>query len=222
MQETSLHADLKNWYAQPGDLIESAVGGYIIDIVRQDLLIEIQTRNFSALKPKLIRLLDHHPLRLVHSIPQEKWIVRTDPDGINVLQRRKSPKRGRPENIFKELAGITNLIKHPNLSIEILITREEEIWQDDGLGSWRRKGWSIANRRLLEVLRTLVLTSATDYHIFLPATLPGLFSVRDLATSLHQYQSLAGRMAYTLHGIGVIERVDKKGRAWVYRESEVK
>lgn len=219
MQETSLHADLKNWYAQPGDQIEAFVDGFIIDIVRQDLLIEIQTRNFSNLKSKLTYLLKQHPVRLVHSIPQEKWIVRMDPAGRAILSRRKSPKRGRPEHIFKELIRITNLIKHPNLSIEILMTREEEIWHDDGRGSWRRKGWSIANRRLLEVLSSLVLTSVMDYHCFLPSRLPGLFTVREMATALGQYHSLAGKMVYTLNGIGVIERVDKKGQAWVYQES---
>jgi hypothetical protein len=221
VQETSLHVDIKSWYSQPGDMIEAAVDGYIIDIVRADLLIEIQTRSFSKLKSKLAHLLDNHRVHLVHSIPQEKWIVRMDSEGKNVLKRRKSPKHGHPVNIFKELVGITTLLKHPNLSIEILITQEEEIWRDDGRGSWRRKGWSIANRRLLEVLRTLVLTSATEYHIFLPDTLPGLFTVRDLAASLGQYRSLASRMAYTLKGIGVIERINKKGRQWVYRESEI-
>ena len=47
LNEKPLHASLKQWYARPGDRFEVAVDGFVIDIVRDDLLIEIQTRNFA-------------------------------------------------------------------------------------------------------------------------------------------------------------------------------
>lgn len=65
--EKSLHADLKQWYALPGDKMEVRVDGYIIDLVRGDLLIEIQTGGFSPLKRKLAHLAQAHPVRLVFS-----------------------------------------------------------------------------------------------------------------------------------------------------------
>ena len=67
---------LKAWYAQPGDQLESKVDGYVIDLVRGDLLVEVQTANFSAIKRKLVKLLENHPVRLVYPIPSEKWILR--------------------------------------------------------------------------------------------------------------------------------------------------
>jgi hypothetical protein len=66
LRETSLHAALKNWYAKEGDRMEVQVGGYVIDILREGLLIEIQTRGFSSLKAKLIRLTQNYPVRLVY------------------------------------------------------------------------------------------------------------------------------------------------------------
>ena len=42
LHEKSLHAALKAWCLQPGDHTEVPVDGYIIDIVRGDLLIEVQ------------------------------------------------------------------------------------------------------------------------------------------------------------------------------------
>ena len=48
LREKPLHADLKHWYAEEGDLVEEPVGGYVIDLVRDGLLIEIQTRSFSS------------------------------------------------------------------------------------------------------------------------------------------------------------------------------
>ena len=53
LNENPLHAALKAWYARPGDRIEVPVDGFIVDIVRDDLLVEIQTGNFSAVKEKL-------------------------------------------------------------------------------------------------------------------------------------------------------------------------
>ena len=48
INEKPLHASLKQWYARPGDRFEVPVDGFVIDIVRDNLLIEIQTRNFAA------------------------------------------------------------------------------------------------------------------------------------------------------------------------------
>jgi hypothetical protein len=75
MQETTLHANQKEIYRQEGGQTESWVDGYLIDVVKPDLLIEIQTRNLGALKKKLGDLLDNHPVRLVHPIAKEKFIV---------------------------------------------------------------------------------------------------------------------------------------------------
>jgi hypothetical protein len=62
LNEKSLYAALKQWYAQPDDLIEVSVDGFMVDIVQGDLLIEIQTRNLSAIKRKLTTLVERHPV----------------------------------------------------------------------------------------------------------------------------------------------------------------
>ena len=54
LNEKSLHAALKEWYARRGDRLEVSVDGFLVDIVRprrgkraRDLLVEIQTGNFA-------------------------------------------------------------------------------------------------------------------------------------------------------------------------------
>ena len=81
MNEHSLHSEIKNWYSLPGDRFEVKIDDFIVDIVRHALLIETQTRNFSAIKMKLTRLLENHEIRLVYSIPQLKWIVHVAKSG---------------------------------------------------------------------------------------------------------------------------------------------
>ena len=123
MQESSLHAALKDFYTRSEqDAQEVSVDGYLIDVVSGELLIEVQTGNFSALKEKLPVLLANHPLLLVHPIAQEKWIVRLAERGETPLKRRKSPRRGRVEHVFLELVRIPHLIRHPNFSLEVVMT----------------------------------------------------------------------------------------------------
>ena len=219
LQETSLHAALKTWYARPGDRLEVPVDGFVVDIVRDRLLIEIQTRNFSALKAKLPKLVERHPVRLVYPIAQEKWIVRLAGDGQDPLSRRKSPRRAVPEHLFLELVRIPALASHPNFSLEVLLTKEEELWRDDGRGSWRRKGWSIADRRLVDVVQSILLNGPEDFRALLPAELPQPFTTRDLASAIGQPAYLAGKMAYCLRLMGAIETVGKRGRSWLYLET---
>src|SRR5688572_22026432 len=97
LNEKPLHASLKQWYARPGDRLEVTVDGFVIDIVRDDLLIEIQTGNFASIKSKLTKLVVCHRVRLVYPIVQEKWIVRSGTRNGKGAIRRKSPKRGRME-----------------------------------------------------------------------------------------------------------------------------
>ena len=81
LNESPLHAALKARYARPGDRFEVPIDGFIVDIVRGDLLVEVQTGNFTAIKRKLAALTAHHPVRLVYPLAREKWIVRLAEDG---------------------------------------------------------------------------------------------------------------------------------------------
>ena len=53
LRETDLHAALKRLYAEPGDVLEARVDGYVIDLLRGELAIEFQTHNFHAIRRKL-------------------------------------------------------------------------------------------------------------------------------------------------------------------------
>ena len=216
LNEKSLHASLKTWYTQPGDELEVRINGYVIDIVRGDQLIEIQTRNFSALKEKLAELTTHFQVRLVHPIPREKWILRIGADGRKRIGRRKSPKRGCVEYLFSELVSFPQLAVQPNLSIEVLLTQEEVLWKDDGKGSWRRKKWSISDHRLMNVLESIVFTTRSDYQNLLPPSLPREFTTDDLKQSIGASQRLAGQMAYCLREMEVIKKIGKRRNAYLY------
>lgn len=219
--EKSLHAALKQWYAGPSDLIETRVDGYIIDLVRGDQLVEIQTGSFSPLKRKLAALVESHPVRLVFPIPLEKWILTLPAEGEGLTRRRKSPRRGRVEHVFAELVYIPALILSPNFSLEVLLTREEEVRRPVQKKRRRSKGWVTTERRLLEVVDRRVFQSAGDLAALLPAGLPSPFTVRELAAAMRQPDWLAQKAVYSLRGMGALQAAGKKGRATLYIRTDL-
>jgi hypothetical protein len=216
LQEKSLHAALKALYARPGDTLEVRVQGYVIDIVREDMLIEIQTRNFAAIKQKLRALLETHCVRLIFPIAVERWIMRVSADG-EIVSKRKSPRRGTVDLLFRELIRFPELVAHPGFSMEVVFTREEELWRDDGRGSWRRKRWSIADRRLLAVVEQIVFETPDDFRVLLPDGLPEPFTTADLAAMRGSSRGLAQKMTFCLRQMGILDIVGKRGNALLYR-----
>jgi hypothetical protein len=216
LAERSLHAALKQWYAQPGDELEVPVSGYVVDIVRGDLLIEIQTGSFAGIKRKLDRLTRSHPVTLVYPVAAEKWIVKLGPDGHTRLDRRRSPQRGSVLALFRELVSLPRLVARDTLTIEVALVALEEVRVRDGRGSWRRGGWSIVDTRLLGVIDRVTLRGVEDYRALLPDNLPDPFTVADLAGALGERRSLAAKIAYCLREMGAITHIGKRGNAYLY------
>ena len=217
LNEKSLHASLKEWYAQPGDQFEVAVDGFVIDIVRDDLLLEIQTSNFVSIKSKLKDLVGVHRIRLVYPIAQEKWIVKLAKDNSVGFTRRKSPKRGRVEDLFWEMVSFPQMLANPNFSLEVLMIREEEVRRYDGKRKWRRRGWVIEERRLVEVEDQRLFEEPADWRALVPEKLGGSFTTRELAEAMGTRRQLAQKMAYCLRKVGVVGLIGRQGRANLYR-----
>ena len=216
LNEKPLHASLKQWYARPGDQLEVTVDGFVIDIVRDDLLIEIQTGNFSSIKYKLTKLVGDHRVRLVYPIVQEKWIVRSATRNGKGSIRRKSPKKGRMEDLFWELVSIPQLLLNPNFSLEVLMISGEEVRRYNNARRRVRKGWLMEGRRLLDVLDQRSFGQSADWLRFLPDGLE-LFTTSDLASRMNTRRDLAQKMAYCLREAKMIELIGKRGRANLYR-----
>jgi len=218
MNQHSLHSAIKNWYSLPGDKFEVRIDDSIVDIVREHLLIEIQTRNFSAIKKKLTKLLENHQVRLVYPISQLKWIVYVTESG-EIIRRRKSPKKGRLVDLFYELVNASNLIRHENFSLEVLMIEEEEVRCNDGKGSWRRRGVSIKDRRLMNVKGRILFKNEREFLSFLPSDLTKPFTNRSLAKLSGFSIYLTRKITYCLRKMGVITIAGKNGKELIFEVS---
>ncbi len=216
LRESSIHATLKQIYKEAGDKIEKSVDRYVIDIVRDKLLIEIQTQNFSTIRKKLENLIQNYRVLLIYPIIQDKWIINLDSTCKKILRKRLSPKHGSLLNVFKELIYISDLISNPNLIIEVILIQAEEIRINDGLGSWKRKGWSIHDRKLLRILNHKIFSSPKQFLEFLPKELKIPFSNQNLANSLNISIKLARKMTYSLRKMNLLKVVKKAGNAYLF------
>jgi hypothetical protein len=217
LRERPLHASLKRWYAERGDRTEVAVDGYVIDLVRGDLLVEVQTRGLSSARHKLAALLARgHRLRVIYPIAVDTWIVKFDADG-RVLSRRRSPRHGIASDVFAELVSVATLLADPRLEIDLVLIEMEELRRHSPDGPWRRRGWTVEERRLIEILDTVPLRGVADIAALLPPGLTETFTTADLAMRLGRPRRLAQQMAYCLQRVDVIAAVGKRGQFVEYR-----
>lgn len=217
LNEGSLHAQIKAWYRRPGDLVEHPVGGYVIDLVRGETLIEIQTGGFAPLRRKLERLLEEHPVRLVVPVALERRIVRLSRDG-EILSARRSPKRGRAEDVFARLVSLPALLARPGFELEVLLTHEDEFRRHEPGRAFRRHGWVVAGRALRSVEETVRLSAPAEAAALLPQ-LPERFDTAELAAAGGWTRRLAQQTTYCLRAMHVLEADGRRGRAVLYRRA---
>jgi hypothetical protein len=211
MNEFSLHSEIKKVYSLPGDQFEVRLGNYIVDILRGNLVIEVQTKNFSALKEKIQALIGKHQVRIVYPLSEKKWITCVTKDKV-ILNKRRSPRKAKLTDLFRELVMIPHMIGEENFSLEVLFIDEEEVRCDDGKGSWRRRGVSIIERRLLKVNDRILFQTKADYLKILPDNLNGVFTNRELARLATISIRTARQITYCLRKSGVIRLAEKKRR----------
>jgi hypothetical protein len=218
MNEGALHAQLKEWYRRPGDRLEHPVGRHVVDVVRGDLLIEIQTGGFSPLRGKLDLLTGSYTVRLVAPVPVTRRIVRLSDDG-EVLSTRRSPRKGRLEDVFARLVSIPALLCRPGFEIEVLLTHQDELRLHRPGRAYRRRGWVVSGRGLVSVESSHRITGPADAAKLLPAALPELFDTAELAAAAGIDRRLAQQMAYCLRSMGVLETAGKRGGAVLHRRA---
>ena len=115
-------------------------------------------------------------MRIVYPVAAERRIVRVDDQG-QVLAARRSPKRATALALFDKLVAFPSLLTHPNLTIEVLLLREDHIRRPQPTTA-RRRTRDPGERRLVEVLDRVALRTTDDVVAVLPELPPGSRSAR--------------------------------------------
>ncbi|MEM7322743.1 MAG: hypothetical protein AAF531_06635 [Actinomycetota bacterium] len=191
--------------------MEVELDGFVIDIRRGDLLIEVQTGSFGAMGRKLDRLLTDYRIRLVHPIPTATYLQRPK------AKPRRSPRKGSIHTVLDELVSIPTLLDHPNLTLEVWLVTVDKFQEHDPTARRGRGGWRTVDRRLREVESRHLFTTTDDLVALMPADLPDRFTTADIADAGSIGRDAAQKLAYCLRALERIEVTDRSRAGYVYR-----
>jgi hypothetical protein len=214
--ETTLHRQLKELYCGDARAREVRVAGFRIDAVVAGELIEIQQASLAALRRKVATLLEQHRVTIVKPLAAQKLLLRRERRGGAIVSRRASPRHATLLDLFVELVHFVDVFPHPRLTLEVMLTEQEET----RIAITRRRRWGkdyrVDDRRLLQVLSQHRLRTAGDLAALLPAGLAEPFSTADLARRCGIPRWLAQKMAYCLRRTGAVACLGKRGNSWLY------
>lgn len=217
--EKTLHAVLK-YYLEPDDSRhEIKLGRYYADIVNQDGVIEIQTRNFNTLRAKLTAFLEYAPVTVVYPVPQTKYLVWIDRENGAMTKRRKSPKTGTVYDVFFELYKIKPFLKQENFRLKVILCDLVEYRNLDGWSDDRKKGSSRFERIPKSITGERDFTCPGDYKSLIPDTLPNEFSSADFADAVKISRKAAQTALNILMFVGVAERAGRNKNGYLYRKA---
>jgi hypothetical protein len=181
--EKTLHAVLKHYCDPNAQKHEIKIGPFVADIADEEGIIEIQTAGFNRLRRKLEAFLADSQVTVVYPIAQTKWLIWIDETTGEITKRRKSPKKGTPCDIFRELYRIKPLLKTPNLTIRVVLLEIEEYRYLNGWSKDRKKGSSRCDRIPLDLAGELFLHGPGDYGKLIPSELTKRFTTKDFKSA---------------------------------------
>ena len=141
-------------------------------------------------------------------------------DTGELLKRNKSPLRGSFFHAFRELYRIRPFLHNPNLSLELLLIDMDEYRLLDGWSKNKKRGSHRYDRIPLRLRDRAILTCPQDYMQFVPEDLPEPFTSAQFAKTVRLRRDRASTVLLLLTEMGVVERIGKKGNAYLYRVSQ--
>ncbi len=216
--EKTLHAVIKHYVEPDESFHEIPLEGYVADVYREGHVCEIQTAGFEKMREKLRAFLPLYKVTIVYPVPATKWLKWVDVETGEISRPRKSPKKGTPQAVFRELYRIKNFLKDPHLSIRILLIDIEETRLKDGWSYDGKKGSHRENRIPIELVEEYRIEQIRDYHILVPDSLEKFDSVQ-YARATGLTVNRARTALNVLHDLGIVRRIDKVGNRYIYEES---
>lgn len=216
LQEKTVHAVLKRFYEPDIAHQEIRIGNFVADIFRENEIIEIQTRNFNALRRKLDAFLPEYPVTIVYPIVHTKWLYWIDESTGEISKKRKSPKTGRTYDAYFELYKIRTYLDHPNLHLCLVLFDAKEYRLLNGWSADKKKGSTRYDRIPIRLVDEFYIGSPSEYGCMIPEGLPLQFTSADFAKKAKIPRSTANLALNILNYIHTVTRVGKRGNAYLY------
>ena len=225
--EKRMHAVIKNYLADKQfqeirmDAVDrSRSTRFVADVFDGERIFEVQTGSFYPLRAKLDYYLKKtpYPVTLVHPVSVVKRLSWIDPVTGEISPPRKSPRRGRIQDVAGQLFWLTPYISSGRLSLRLLLCETSEYRWKNGWGRDGKRGSVRYERIPTALLDDLTYTTPEDYRAdFLPDTLPERFTAAEYARATR----ICGMVTYGTLGfltaLGLLFEDGKSGRGKAWR-----
>ena len=183
---------MKNYFEPYGENQEIRIGGYVADIVGENGVIEIQTRQFNKLLKKLEAFLDYCNVTVVYPIPAVKYVRWIDTETGELSEKHKSPRKYTIYEVMPELYKIKYTLDNPRFHLCLCKGLIDEIHLD----------------------------CPADFDMFLPENLPKKFTSKDFALNAKISREYAQVTLNILTYLERVKRVGKQGANILYEKTE--
>ncbi|MBE6890932.1 MAG: hypothetical protein E7481_02775 [Ruminococcaceae bacterium] len=219
-KEKTLHHTLKLYY---GGLhsTEANVGRYIADVVREDGIYEIQSKAFYRMTAKLESFLSVSPVTVVYPVTVSKHIIWADIETGEIVSTSRSPKKGSVYNILPELYSLRQFLKNDNLSFICALVNCDEYRYADGYGKDKKKRATKVDIIPTCLIDEVRICGTEDYKMFVPDSLPEIFTSADYAKATKLRKSDSGKALLVLTETGAVNRVGTKGKRILYSKGQI-
>ena len=195
--EKALHRAVKYYFQPDSQQREVPVPPYVADAVTPEGILEVQTRSFQRLRPKLQAFLSQGP------------------EG-EVSPAHKSPLKPTAGSVLPELYQLGELLFHPNLRLCVLLLEVEEYRLLNGWSRDKKRGSTRFDRLPVSLLGEVWVRSPQEYGKLLPPGLPVPFTSRELGKAVGLSPKKATLAAHVLRKLGAISQQGKRGNAFLY------
>lgn len=211
-KEKILHKIIKYYLSNNPNNHEIKIGRMFADVVLDNIIYEIQTQHFNALRNKLDKFLETNKVVIVYPTFRNK-ILHSITENGEYIKTNKSPKKGTPLSLFVELYKISKYLNHPNLSFKILYFDIEEYRTVVPKKHYKSQGYIKYMQVPIELIEEYNLKEKSDIIDLLKEyNLSKPFTATDFSKISKISYNKATAAIRSLSTLGIIENIGKDGR----------
>ena len=214
--EKMLHRTLKFYFEPDSKNHEIEFQGSVADIKNDGGIVEIQTRSFNKLVPKLEKFLPLERVRVVYPIIENKSICRINEETGESLPIKRSPKRGKALDALPGISEIAKFIPHENLTIIIVFLDAVETRLLNGKVKVGRQKTAKIDAIPTALNSIFELKNPNDFAKLLPSKIPAEFTSAQFEKITHLHGIQLHNSLMFLIKMGILTREKRGGRAYIY------
>lgn len=214
--EKMLHRTLKFYFEPDSTNHEIEFQGSVADIKNDEGIVEIQTRSFNRLVPKLEKFLPLEKVRVVYPIIEHKTICRINEETGESLAPKRSPKKGSGLDALAEFSEIARFIPHENLSILVVFLDAVETRFLNGKVKVGRQKTAKIDAIPTALNSIVEFEDPKDFAKLLPTKIPAEFTSAQFERITHLHGIKLHNSLMFLIKMGILTREKRGGRAYIY------